>query len=157
MDYAILKISTCCIIGRRNLIKGYEPTIEYELETLLVHGINRFLFCGLAPFEQACLRALHTLRTRHFFTVRFKIVLFSDDPAVIGKWRLSFDEVHRLYPPSNASCRELYRFIVGQAHYMVYFSKGHDYGGSYPAVRCGYDHGLRPINIAIRKKRNDNF
>ena len=151
------KIRTCCIIGRRNLIKGYEPTIEYELETLLVHGINRFLFCGVSPFEQACLWALETLRTKHFFTVRFQIVLFSDNPSLIDQWRSSFDEVHRLVHLQEAPAWGLYRFAVGLSHYMVYFSKSHDYGGNYPAVRYGYDHGLRPINIAVRKKKNENF
>ena len=156
MDCISSKARTCCIIGRRNLIKGYEPAIERELEALLVGGINHFLFCGLGPFERACLRALHTLRTRYFFTSRFKTVLFSDDPALIEQWRLSFDQVYRLFPPQNFSGIGLNHFTIGQSGYMVYFSKQHEYGGAYSVVRFGLDRGLRPINIAVRKKQNDN-
>ena len=144
MDCISSKARTCCIIGRRNLIKGYEPAIERELEALLVGGINHFLFCGLGPFERACLRALHTLRTRYFFTSRFKTVLFSDDPALIEQWRLSFDQVYRLFPPQNFSG-------IG-----LFFCKRPEYGGAYSVVRLGLDGGLCPINSAFRKKQNDN-
>ena len=147
------KNRTCCIIGRRNLQKGYEPTIEFELETLLAHGINCFFFCGLAPFEQACLRTLLTLHRRHNY-IPFQTI-FVTDVFRADEYRICFDRVIGLYHEDNAPDFDFRRYIIDQSHYMVYFSKSHDYGGSYPAVRYGFDNGLRPINIAARKKLND--
>ena len=148
MSFLTSRAGTCCILGRPDLPPGYRATLEHEFDNLIAHGVTCFLFSGLDIFERLCLKSLRVLQQTYSY-IPIKTVLLGTDINLLTKSEYDFDAVICLRPEPDPS------IAIEHSRFMVYFQLT-DFGGAQSDIIYGEGLGLRPINIAIRKKQNDN-
>ena len=153
MSFLTSRAATCCIIGRPDLPPGYRATLEHEFDNLIAHGVTCYLFSGLGIFERLCLKALRLLQQTYSY-IPIKTVLLGTDINLLTKSEYDFDAVICLRPEPDPSF-SVSRIAIEHSRFMVYFQLT-DFGGAQSDIIYGKGLGLRPINIAARKKQNDN-
>ena len=153
MSFLTSRAGTCCILGRPDLPPGYRATLEHEFDNLIAHGVTCFLFSGLDIFERLCLKSLRVLQQTYSY-IPIKTVLVGTDINLLTKSEYDFDAVICLRPEPDPSF-SVSRIAIEHSRFMVYFQLT-DFGGAQSDIIYGEGLGLCPINIAIRKKQNDN-
>lgn len=152
MNFLSSKAATCCILGRPDIPPGYRATLEYELDNLIAHGITCYLFAGVGPFERFCLRALRNFQKTYDY-IPIKTVLIGTDIRLLTAAEYDFDAVVCLRPEKDPSF-SLNRIVIEHSRFMIYFQLT-DFGGAKNDINYGEGMGVRPINIAARKKTDE--